>query len=151
MPPRTRLLGGVAGLRDRALARAESWVDVPYRWGGQSPLVGFDCSGFIVALFHEVGLLDQKRDLTAHGLWVEYSPKAIDRNWARVQPGCLVFWGEPTRSHVAMSAGTGLVIEAGGGDQSTVTRTDAIERDARVRLRPMDYRGEPDAYVDPFL
>jgi len=45
-PPRH---GGVVGI-------AMQYLGVPYRWGGSSPSTGFDCSGFVMYVFAQVGV-----------------------------------------------------------------------------------------------
>jgi hypothetical protein len=43
-------------LRNEIVNTAESFIGVPYRWGGSSPEHGFDCSGFSMAVYHLNGL-----------------------------------------------------------------------------------------------
>jgi cell wall-associated NlpC family hydrolase len=43
-------------LRNEIVERAESFIGVPYRWGGSSPRDGFDCSGFTMAVYRLNGL-----------------------------------------------------------------------------------------------
>jgi len=43
-------------LRDRIVETAESYIGLPYRWGGSSPDGGFDCSGLAMAIYQLNGL-----------------------------------------------------------------------------------------------
>ncbi len=40
----------------RAAAVAQRYLGIPYRWGGESPETGFDCSGFVMYVFSRVGV-----------------------------------------------------------------------------------------------
>lgn len=54
-PPKSRESGDIF-LRNEIVERAESFIGVPYRWGGTSPREGFDCSGFTMAVYRLNGL-----------------------------------------------------------------------------------------------
>jgi len=43
-------------LRDRIVETAESYIGLPYRWGGSSSDGGFDCSGLAMAVYQLNGL-----------------------------------------------------------------------------------------------
>jgi cell wall-associated NlpC family hydrolase len=40
----------------RVAAVAQRYLGIPYRWGGESPRAGFDCSGFVMYVFSRVGI-----------------------------------------------------------------------------------------------
>jgi cell wall-associated NlpC family hydrolase len=54
-PPKSSESGDMF-LRNEIVERAESFIGVPYRWGGASPSDGFDCSGFTMAVYRLNGL-----------------------------------------------------------------------------------------------
>jgi peptidoglycan DL-endopeptidase CwlO len=41
---------------ERVVAIAQRYLGTPYRWGGESPSTGFDCSGFVQYVFSRVGV-----------------------------------------------------------------------------------------------
>jgi hypothetical protein len=47
---------GTGYLRNEIVRRAESFLGIPYRWGGTTPENGFDCSGLTMAVYNLVGL-----------------------------------------------------------------------------------------------
>lgn len=48
-PPPPSQYGGVVGI-------AMQYLGIPYRWGGASPSTGFDCSGFVMFVYAQVGV-----------------------------------------------------------------------------------------------
>lgn len=104
---------GQAGLnvRDRTselVLHALGFLGVPYRRGGNSVETGFDCSGFVRAIYEQtVGLvLPRKADDQAAATQV------IDRQ--DLQPGDLVFFNTMRRafSHVGIYVGEGKFIHS---------------------------------------
>ena len=112
---------------------------VPYRWAGATPVGGLDCSGFIVELFKSVGLLKNSEDLSSAALSERYSTRVSYQSY---QLGDLAFYGKGKVSHVAFFIDYRHVIEAAGGDSSCLTREDAINQQAFVRIRPHNYRSD---------
>jgi cell wall-associated NlpC family hydrolase len=94
---------GAAG--SRAVAAAESQIGVPYVWGGESPGVGFDCSGLVAWAWGQagVGLPHYSGAQMADSAPVPVSD---------LEPGDLLFYGPGGSQHVAMYVGGGEMIEA---------------------------------------
>ena len=70
--------GGVIGIAMR-------YLGTPYRWGGASPSTGFDCSGFVMYVFAQIGVS------LPHNAAMQYSyGTAVSRS--QLQPGDLVFF-----------------------------------------------------------
>lgn len=145
--------------RDWYIHRALTLLDTPYRWGGDDPLAGMDCSGLHVLLGQEVGILPPGFDATSAGLYRKYleEGRAIPAaDWGAYfnKPGCLVFYSRSTPEkihHVGIVLSCGLTIEAGGGGSKTQDRDDAARHNAYVRIWPMDARKNVIRfYADPF-
>ena len=83
-------------------------IGVPYRLGGNSVETGFDCSGFVRAIYSQtVGkMLPRRADEQAH------ATEKIDRQ--ELKPGDLVFFNTMRRtfSHVGIYVGQGKFIHA---------------------------------------
>ncbi len=90
------------------VVNAMGFLGVPYRRGGNTAESGFDCSGFVKAIFEQtVGLiLPRKAEQQAA------ATQKIDR--ADLQPGDLVFFNTMRRafSHVGIYVGEGKFIHS---------------------------------------
>ncbi len=95
--------GGASG----AVRAAESQIGVPYRWGGEQPGVGFDCSGLTQWSWRQAGVGIPR---TAQAQYDAIPHVSL----GNLEPGDLVFWGQGTGGiyHVAMYVGNGEVIQA---------------------------------------
>lgn len=124
---------------DLALSVAQNLLNLPYRWGGNNPLEGFDCSGLIIEILQSVGIFEKNKDTTAHGLSLLYPETDI------LTPGCLVFWDwnkDKRMDHVEMIAfiddtGSIFTIGATSGDSKTTNLTNAVMQNAYVKIRPL--------------
>jgi cell wall-associated NlpC family hydrolase len=54
-PPPTSRASHSQQLARKVVAYARRQVGVPYRYGGNSPSTGFDCSGLVYAAYHSIG------------------------------------------------------------------------------------------------
>jgi len=135
-------------LASLAVDTAQKMINLPYRWGGNNPMNGFDCSGLVVEVFKGIGLLPHRGDWGAASLSAKW-PKTTEP-----KPGCLVFFGAGKVTHVgiveAVFDDRVIMIEAGGGGSSTKTLADAANQDAYVMRRPVDRRKDVLFYTDPF-
>jgi cell wall-associated NlpC family hydrolase len=92
---------GAAG----AIQAAESQLNVPYVWGGETPGVGFDCSGLVQWSWAQAGV-SLPRTSGAQYEATTHIPLAD------IEPGDLLFYGPDGADHVAMYIGGGEMIEA---------------------------------------
>lgn len=92
------------------LFRALGLVGTPYRWGGNTPETGFDCSGLIGYVYHQAAglrLPRSTRDMIAM--------RAPNVSRQSLQPGDLVFFatsGRRTVSHAGIYVGEGRFVHA---------------------------------------
>jgi len=136
--------------RDIALQIAWNYLGKPYIWGGNDPIQGFDCSGYIIECLKSVGLLPRKGDWTAQRLFEIFKNRQVETPYA----GCLVFWGQQQQSkyHVEMCINSHLSIGASGGSSSTISVEQAIKEDAYIKVRPFStLSSDIVTFIDPFL
>ena len=99
-------IGQVAGSAQGQLALhyAESQIGVPYVWGGETPGVGFDCSGLVQWAWAKAGINIPR---TTQTQW----PALTHVPLTALQPGDLLFYynldGDHQVDHVVMYAGSG--------------------------------------------
>lgn len=90
------------------MSYARSLIGTPYKYGGDSPSEGFDCSGFVDHVFHhELGI-----KLPRNTMEISHSGHAIRKDQLRA--GDLVFFNTLRRkfSHVGIYLGDGRFIHA---------------------------------------
>ena len=99
----TALEAEVPTVGERAVQVALKVVGVPYRWGGESPSGGFDCSGLVRWAYGRVGV-----DLP-HSSYALYSEgRRVDES--RLEPGDLLFF--EGLGHVGLYLGRGRMVHA---------------------------------------
>jgi cell wall-associated NlpC family hydrolase len=84
---------------------AETQIGVPYVWGGETPGVGFDCSGLTAWAWGQVGV---GLPHYSGAQMSDSAPVPI----SDLQPGDLLFYGPGGSEHVAMYVSPGTMIEA---------------------------------------
>jgi cell wall-associated NlpC family hydrolase len=78
------------------------YLGVPYVWGGSSPR-GFDCSGFVMYVFAQIGVSLPHSSYALYGMGIPVS-------YSQLQPGDLVFFAGA--SHMGIYIGGGQFIHA---------------------------------------
>jgi cell wall-associated NlpC family hydrolase len=135
--------------KDVATKLAWHFVGRPYIWGGDDPMRGFDCSGFVLELLQACNVVPLDLDMTAKDLYIRFENNVVSFQ----AEGCLVFWGDSVDSirHVEYCINEDLSIGASGGGSRTKTVQDAIDQNAYIKVRPTRRRAGIIGYVDPFM
>ncbi len=104
----TRDRANLTTLQEKIIADAQSWLGVPYKWGGNTRQ-GVDCSGFVKNVYSNNGI---ELPRTAQ-LQFDYSTKINEREKA---PGDLVFFRKGNRiTHVGIYIGNNRIIHSSSG------------------------------------
>jgi cell wall-associated NlpC family hydrolase len=88
---------------DRAVRAALEAVGTPYRWGGESPTTGFDCSGLVRWAYGRVGVE------LPHNSYALYGEGRRVRE-ASMEPGDILFF--EGLGHVGLYLGRGRMVHA---------------------------------------
>jgi cell wall-associated NlpC family hydrolase len=120
--------GAHSARSNEVLIRALGLVGTPYRYGGNTPAGGFDCSGLVDFVFLDAAGLRLPRGTRA---LVELDLPRIRRN--KLQAGDLVFFnpGGGPASHIGIYVGEGRFVHApsaGGTVRLDVLATDYWDR-----------------------
>ena len=95
-------------LRSEIVKTAKQYIGLPYRWGGESPQTGFDCSGLTMVVYRLNGL-----DLPRSSRQQWKAGRPIKRS--QLERGDLVFFatsGGRRVSHVGIYTGNGNFLHA---------------------------------------
>lgn len=120
------------------LIQAKKAINSPYRWGGQSMVEGFDCSGLIVWALQQAGISNRfsagqsaEADITADVMYLHNSDPVAPQN---MLPGDLIFFdadSNGTKEHVSI-----YLAPATEADSFTVL--DAFSTEGSVKIRTID-------------
>lgn len=116
--------GAPSAAAQKAVDAALGQVGTPYKWGGQSPSTGFDCSGLAVWAYAQAGVNIPYRSTKAQ---FANLPKVSRSN---LKPGDLVYFRHPV-GHMGIYIGDGQMVEAPRSGLSVRVRS----------INRSDYRG----------
>ena len=108
-------------IRNKMVLIAKSTIGVPYRWGGNNPREGFDCSGLIRYVHKQATGMNIPRTAARQ----RDSSKTISYN--QLQPGDMLFFKTGKRSnHVGIYVGNRQFVHApSGGKRVKITSMDS--------------------------
>lgn len=128
------------GVTPLEIMQAYAWklMGLPYLWGGDDTIYGFDCSGVTQEILAAVGE-DPPGDQTAQSLYDHFKSHC---RFNVVQLGSLAFYGSTLQrvSHVGFLISDVCMVEAGGGDHTTTALEIAASQNAFVKPRPYKRR-----------
>jgi murein DD-endopeptidase len=113
--PTDDVQAGVKARKHHLIRRAKSQLGTRYRYGGESPRRGFDCSGYTLWTFKRVNSLPRS-SMQQYRLGRKSGYRRIGRR-ARLHKGDLVFFKTTSAKvgHVGMFIGRGKFIHSSSG------------------------------------
>jgi gamma-D-glutamyl-L-lysine dipeptidyl-peptidase len=113
---------------------SQKFQGLPYTWGGRSSF-GYDCSGFVQMLYHQIGI-DLQRDSKQQILDNRFQSLEIEA----LEPGDLIFFGKTEHRimHVGMFLGKGEFIHSTSRENKPWIRIS--------NLSDFEWKGDPNAF-----
>ena len=115
------------------------FVGRPYIWAGNCLVEGADCSGFVSELLKAVGHIPGYADYSSQMMYERLEGK---QSLMFAKRNAILLFGKSIDriTHVAVAIDDKLMLEAGGGNITTIDRDAAIRDNAMVRIRPINNR-----------
>jgi len=141
-------------ISDKEIALKVAWhfLGLPYRWGGDDPMGGFDCSGYILEILKSVGIVNRNIDMTADQIYRHF--KEIGCLSRVANTGMLIFWKDlnaPKIRHVEFCISSSHTIGASGGGSNVINELEASRRNAFIKVRPINTHDDSiHGFADPF-
>lgn len=144
----------MSDFKEDVLTYARSFLGTPYVYGGNNPLTGWDCSGFMCFVMRKAGWVGPHEDLSCQSLYERFKKLGTSFPVASLifPRGALVFYGSNLASigHVALLVDNGKsVIECGGGNETTDSVERAKKLGACVRETAFRFRTDIVAVILP--
>lgn len=116
-------------------------LGVPYIWGGNNPMTGLDCSGFIQIVLKKLGYIKDNQDRTAQDIF-QYMSQNRASLCSELKGDCLLFFGKSVFdiTHIALSIDSEWMIEAAHGGSQVVLEQHAIDKRAKVEFNRINRR-----------
>lgn len=114
-----------------------------YGTSGDDPIFGYNCSGYCSDICRQVGWIGSNDRLSTDQFYQTFKDKIVD---GPPQAGDLIVFGKLTEegkvtaAHMAFMVTDWTMAEAGAGDPGTDGDIEAANRNAFVRLRPVEWR-----------
>ena len=120
---------------------AMQYLNVPYIYGGNNPLIGIDCSALVQLPLRKLKVI---RDYD-HSAQMIYDD-LIKNDYVSSEPemDCILFFGRSVDriSHIAIALNEELMIEAASGGPKVTLEQHAIAKQAKVEFNRIDRRND---------
>ena len=126
--------------KDQFFLYCLTFLGLPYRWGGDDPIGGVDCSGLVLEVLKALGLAPSQAKINAQAIHDYFVKQKYGLDVPG--PGSLCFYGQsPAKiTHVGILVSPGAMLTASGGTSETTSLDKAIQQNAFVKIRPHNYR-----------
>lgn len=107
-----------SGLRQTIIAKAETYIGLPYVWGGTDLSKGVDCSGLVQQVYAKFGIKLPRTSYDQYGAAGNGAVWGVQTHMAQLEPGDLVYFkyhSGPEAGkvhHVAIWLGNNQILEA---------------------------------------
>ena len=130
---------------------AKRFIGLPYIWGGDDPMRGYDCSGFVIEVLKSIGKLPVNGDWTAQSLY-----KLLKEDWGTSdmgKEGTIVFWASKgSIYHIEICLDDVRSIGASGGNSKNTNIEVSIQTNGYVKIRSyLERKGGSELFfIHPF-